>query len=152
MLGAPHRAGHNFCLSLCLLLLFPLFLSLSLSSSPQINPSVFLFSSIGVVGVPVSCWCLPPVPRNPHVSRHVETETPRRAVDTVLRQSYRLLCYLQFLCPGITGVSTEGSCHQTRACWGGGQVRPALQHGGEGAGLGVSELAVPTPLRVFRSL
>lgn len=117
--------------------------SFSLSSSPQINPSIFLFSNIRVVGFHVSCWCLPPVPRNPHVSRHVETETPRRAVVTGLRQAYRLLCYLRFLCPGITGVCTEGSCHQTCARWGRGQVHPALQHGGEGADWGSQSRPFP---------
>lgn len=128
------------------------FLCFSLSPSTQIIPSISLSSSSKGVGFPVSCSCLPPVPRNPHLPRHIETETLRRAVDTLSAETvHQLLCHHRCFCAGTISFSRKGSCRQTCACCGGGgrwQVRPALQHGGEGHGLG-SQPFIPTPLLVF---
>lgn len=98
------------------------FLCFSLSPSTQIIPSISLSSSSKGVGFPVSCSCLPPVPRNPHLPRHIETETPRRAVDTLSAETvHQLLCHHRCFCAGTISFSRKGSCRQTCACCGGGR-------------------------------
>lgn len=128
------------------------FLCFSLSPSTQIIPSISLSSSSKGVGFPVSCSCLPPVPRNPHLPRHIETETPRRAVDTLSAETvHQLLCHHRVFALGPSVSPGKGPVVRLVHVAGGGgrwQVRPALQHGGEGHGLG-SQPFIPTPLLVF---
>lgn len=119
------------------------FLCFSLSPSTQIIPSISLSSSSKGVGFPVSCSCLPPVPRNPHLPRHIETETPRRAVDTLSAETvHQLLCHHRCLCAGTISFSRKGSCRQTCACCGrgaeGGRCVQPSSTVGKGMGWGLS--------------